>query len=127
MGYAKYIPLEDIVATCEQLYEANGFVKWADVGKVHEISRQGVLNRLQKATERGDLALEVMDRWRSTTSRLAKSRANEELRRENEKLRFQMTLTPENKRWLDTECVARGIHSADLVNGLINKARQAQG
>lgn len=126
MGYAKYIPLEDIVATCEQLYAANGFVKWADVGKIHEISRQGVLNRLQKATERGDLAPEVMDRWRSTTSRLAKSRANEELRRENEKLRFQMTLTPENKRWLDTECVARGIHGADLVNGLITKARQAQ-
>ena len=126
MGYAKYIPLEDIVATCEQLYAANGFVKWADVGKIHEMSRQAIHNRLNNAVERGDLAPEVMDRWRSTTSRLAKSKANEELRRENEKLRFQMTLTPENKRWLDTECVARGIRSADLVNGLITKARAAK-
>jgi hypothetical protein len=126
LGYAKYIPLEDIVATCEQLYTAHGFVKWADVAKVHDISRQGVLNRLQSACDRGDLPPDTLDRWRSTSARAAQSRSNETLRRENDRLRFSMTLTPENKRWLDAECVARKCRSADIVNGLINKAREGR-
>ena len=126
MGYAKYIPIEDIVATCEQLYSAHGFVKWADVARVHDISRQGVLSRLQSATERGALSPDTLDRWRSTSARAAQSRSNETLRRENDRLRFSMTLTPNNKRWLDAECVARKCRAADIVNGLITKAREGR-
>ena len=119
MGYAKYIPLEDIVATCEQLYAANGFVKWADVGKIHEMSRQGVLNRLQNAADRGDLAPDLLDRWRSVSSRRAQTQVRE-------KLYLRILVSEENKRWLDTECVLRNASQADIINGLINKARQAQ-
>lgn len=126
MGYPKYIPLDDIVATCQQLYQAHGFVKWSDVAKVHGISRQAVLNRLQSATERGDLPADTLDRWRSTSARAAQSKSNEVLRRENERLRFAMTLTPNNKRWLDTESVARKCRPADIVNGLIAKAREGR-
>lgn len=126
MPIPKYTPLADILATCEQLYETHGFVKWADVGKVHGISRQGVLNRLQAATERGDLAPDTLDRWRSTSARVAQSRSNETLRREQERLRCNITLTPNNKRWLDTECVSRQCRAGDIINGLINKAREAE-
>jgi len=120
MGYPKYIALDDLVATCEQLYEANGFVKWADVGKVHGMSRQGVLNRLQNATERGDLAPDLLDRWRSVSSRRAQSQIRE-------KLYLRILVTEENKRWLDTESVLHKASQADIINGLINRARQAQG
>lgn len=126
MGYAKYIPLEDIVATCEQLYAANGFVKWADVGKIHEMSRQGVLNRLQNAADRGDLAPDLLDRWRSVSSRRAHARESREASREQNKRYLRVLVTEENKRWLDTESVLHKASYADLINGLINKAREAQ-
>ncbi len=124
MPYHTVVPLEAITATCEQLYNANGFVKWADVAKIHGLSRQAIHNRLQNATERGDLNPDDLDRWRSMSARAAKSKANEEMRREHEKLRLSMTLTPENKRWLDTECVSRQLRAGDIINGLITKARR---
>lgn len=124
MASPKYTPLEDVIATCERLYEAHGFVKWADVGKIFGVSRQSVLQRLQKAADRGDLAPGVLDRWRSASARIAQSKSNEQLRRENERLRISITLTPNNRRWLDTECVARHCRSADIINGLITKARE---
>lgn len=124
MGLPKYTPLEDLVKTCERLYEAYGFVKWADVGKVHGVSRQAVLNRLQTASERGDLPPGTLDRWRSASSRRARTKSNEQLRRENERLQISLTLTPNNRTWLDTECLARQCRPADIINGLITKARE---
>lgn len=123
MGMPKYTELKDLVGTCERLYEAHGFVKWSDVGKVHGISRQAVLNRLQSATERGDLEPGTLDLWRSTSARIAQSRTNKELREEHAKLRLSLTLTPSNKKWLETECLVQKCRPADIVNGLINKAR----
>ena len=123
MGLPKYIPLDDLVATCEQFYKANGFVKWSDVGAVHGLSRQAVLQRLQSATERGDLEASTLDLWRSTSARAAQARTNRAIKEENERLRLSMTLTPDNKRWLDTECVARQCRPADIINGLLNKER----
>lgn len=124
MGLPKYTPLEDLVKTCERLYEAYGFVKWADVGKVHGVSRQAVLNRLQTASERGDLPPGALDRWRSASARRARAKSNEQLRRENERLQISLTLTPNNRTWLDTECLARQCRPADIINGLITKARE---
>jgi hypothetical protein len=124
LGLPKYTPLDAIVATCEQLYKANGFVKWSDVGTVHGLSRQAVLQRLQAATERGELNASTLDLWRSTSARAAQARNNRAIKEENERLRLAMTLTPDNKRWLDTECVARQCRPADIINGLINKARK---
>ena len=124
VGLPKYTPLEDLVTTCERLYEAHGFVKWADVGKVHGVSRQAVLNRLQTASERGDLEPGTLDRWRSASSRRARTKSNEQLRRENERLQISLTLTPNNRTWLDTECLARQCRPADIINGLITKARE---
>lgn len=124
MGMPRYTPLSEIVSTCEQLYAAHGFVKWSDVAQVHGISRQGVLNRLRTATERGDISPDAMDRWRSTSARVAQSKNDQALREENARLRLSMTLTPANKRWLETECVARRCRAADIINGLITKARE---
>ena len=122
MGLPKYTPLDDIVKTCERLYQAHGFVKWSDVGDIHGVSRQGILQRLKTAEEKGDLEAGTLERWRSTSARIAQSRTNQELRRENDRLRLSMTLTPGNRRWLDTECVARQCRPADIINGLIAKA-----
>jgi hypothetical protein len=123
MGMPKYTALIDLTNTCKRLYEAHGFVKWSDVGKVHGISRQAVLNRLQTAVERGDLEPGTLDMWRSTSARIAQSRANKDLRDEHAKLRLPLTLTPINKKWLDTECLAQQCRPSDIINGLINKAR----
>ena len=126
MGIPKYTPLEDIIKTCERLYQAHGFVKWSDVGDIHGVSRQGVLKRLQVAEKKGDLEAGTLDRWRSTSARIAQSRTNEELRRENERLRLSMTLTPENRTWLETECLAQKCKPADIINGLLAKAREQE-
>lgn len=126
MASPRYTPLEDIIKTCERLYEAHGFVKWADVGEIFGVSRQSILQRLQNATERGDLAPGTLDRWRSTSARIAQSKSNEQLRRENERLKISITLTPNNRRWLDTECVVRQCRPADIINGLLTKASAQQ-
>ena len=126
MGIPKYIPLEDIVKTCERLYQVDGFVKWSDVGDIFGVSRQGVLKRLQAAEQKGDLEAGTLDRWRSTSARIAQSKSNEQLKRENERMQISITLTPNNRRWLNTECVARKCRPADIINGLIAKARERE-
>lgn len=122
MGVPQYTPIEDIIKTCEKLYEAHGFVKWADVGEIFGVARQGILKRLKNATERGDIAPGTLDRWRSTSARIAQSKSNEQLRKENERLKISITLTPNNRRWLDTECVVRKCRTAYIINGLLTKA-----
>ena len=126
MGIPKYIPLEDIVKTCKRLYQVDGFVKWSDVGDIFGVSSQGVLKRLQAAEKKGDLEAGTLDRWRSTSARIAQSKSNEQLKRENERMQISITLTPNNRRWLNTECVARKCRPADIINGLIAKARERE-
>lgn len=123
MPIPKYTALDRIIAACERYYERDGFVRWAAVGRDLGISRTAVLNRLQEAVKKGQLDQVAIDRWRSMSARAAHSRKNELERRANDRLRLQMTLTPENLEWIVTECETRGCRRGDLINGLIEKAR----
>lgn len=123
-GPAPKVPLQQLFGTCETLYQRDGFVRWADVGRVHGISRQSVQLRFKKAIETGELDEATYERWESASSRrtLTAKRA-----REREKARqaraVNITLSPDNKAWLETQCTERGVTSADIINGLLNKAR----
>lgn len=125
------IPLPEIVATCERFFARDGFVKWSDVAAVHGLSRQAIQLRLKAATERGDLEPGTMERWASMSARVATSRENRkrsrEADRERDRLTIRTVLTPENVAWLRAECVYRKLRTNDIINGLINKAREEQG
>lgn len=113
---------------CEKLYQLNGFVKWADVGKALGVSRQAIQLRLRAAVARGDLPESEMERWASVSSRRATSRENHKRRRltyeEKRRLKTEFTLLPENYEWLRAECVYRKCTTADLLNGLITRERE---
>jgi hypothetical protein len=117
------VTLEELRATCEKLYARDGFVKWADAARVYGISRQAVHNRLKVAVEKGELEEAIFLRWSSPTSRAAASRTNRLVSREREKLQIRATLSEANIKWLREQCVIRGVTTADIINGLINKAR----
>jgi hypothetical protein len=122
------IPLTEIVATCEKFYARDGFVKWADVAAVHGLSRQAIQLRLKAATERGDLEPGTIERWASMSARAAATRESEKRQRERQaerqRLLIRTELTPENIAWLRAECVFRKLRTNDVINGLINKARE---
>lgn len=113
---------------CERLYQLNGFVKWADVGKALGVSRQAIQLRLRAAVTRGDLPESEMERWASVSSRRATSRENHKRSRltyeEKRRLKTEFTLLPENYEWLRAECVYRKCTTADLLNGLITRERE---
>lgn len=115
--------LQELRTLCETLYLRDGFVKWAEVADILGITRQAVFNRLNKAVEQGQLTEDDVNRWRSMSSRHAQSRKNLELKRENEKLRITVTLTPENKQWLTQQAILHRATTSDILNGLINKER----
>lgn len=114
---------------CEKLYQLNGFVKWADVGKALGVSRQAVQLRLKAAIRRGELTEADYERWASMTARAAVARENRAKSRvidtERKRQNLSCRLSPENAEWLRTECVFRKATSADIINGLINKERLA--
>lgn len=119
------VTLAEICHTCERLYAEHGFVKWSDVARVYNLSRQAVHNRLKAAVAKGDLDEETFLRWSSPTSRAAVSRSNRKDSREREKLTIRATLSLENLTWLREECEIRKVGTADIINGLINKARSS--
>lgn len=121
------VTLAEIVETCEKFYARDGFVKWADVARVHDVTRQAVQFRLKKAVAAGEVDDATFKRWASPTSRAAASRSNRLASREREKLQIRITLTEENAKWLREQCVFRGVNSADILNGLVNKARESSG
>lgn len=112
---------------CEKLYALNGFVKWADVGKALDVSRQAIQLRLRAAQRRGDLDDATYERWSSMTARAASVRENQakarEAHRVQQRQEIRIRLSPENVEWLRTECVLRKSTSGDIVNGLMNMAR----
>ena len=124
------IPLSEIVATCERFFTRDGFVKWSDVAAVHGLSRQAIQLRLKAATERGDLEPGTVERWMSMSARAAATRESEkrqlERKAERERRMIRTELTPENVAWLRAECVYRKLRTNDIINGLINKAREEQ-
>lgn len=130
--------LETICNTCEALYARDGYVKWSDVGAALGVSRQAIQLRLRAATERGDLSPETVERWQSMTSRSAvtreRTKAQEEReaaalarKRERERNTLKVLLTPENMAWVRREAVLRKVHTPDLINGLITRARSESG
>ena len=120
------VTLEHLLSICERFYEKNGFVKWADVAEALGISRQGVQLRLKTAVERGEISQELVERFQSMTSRAAVSRENRENRQDRERLRLSVLFTAENLQWLQEEAVVRGVRTNDIVNGLVNRAREAK-
>ena len=109
-------------AICEKLYEQNGYVKWADVGKALGVSRQAVQLRLRAAQRRGELDDATYERWASMSARSASIREAAHARRtDQERLLLRVHLSPEAIAWLRTESVLRKVKSADIINGLIMK------
>ena len=125
-GPAPKVPLQQLFGTCETLYQRDGFVRWADVAKVHGISRQSVQLRFKKALETGELDEATYKRWESASARrTVTAKRYRERERERNARELRITLTPENKAWLETQCTERGVTSADIINGLLNKARMS--
>lgn len=116
--------LQQLFITCEALYQRDGFVRWADVGKTHGITRQAVQLRLRRAVETGELDTTTFQRWQSMSTRRTETakRANDR-ERARRKLDIRISVTPENKAWLEAQRTERGITGSDIINGLLNKAR----
>lgn len=116
----------DLIERCERHYSAQGFVKWADLATELGVSRQLILEKLQRAVCRGLISSVDLDRYRSVAARNALARTNEGVRRANDRLRIELTLTPDNHQWLRAQVQSRpGVTTADLINGFITRAREA--
>lgn len=118
------VPLNQIFVSCEALYQRDGFVKWADVAKIHGLSRQAIPKRMERAIASGELDQATYDRWSSMSSRrsiIAKRQADN--KRRDMKNVVQFSLSQDNADWIRTECEVRQCTRADIINGLINKAR----
>lgn len=90
------------------------------------VSRQLILEKLQRAVCRGLISSVDLDRYRSVAARNALARTNEGVRRANDRLRIELTLTPDNHQWLRAQVQSRpGVTTADLINGFITRAREA--
>lgn len=116
--------LQQILVTCEALYQKDGFVRWVDVAKTHGVSRQAIQIRLRRAIENGDLDQATYDRWESMASRRTAAAKRASAVKKDVGLRtLRCVLTPENYEWLEATCTERGIVRGDVINGLLNKAR----
>lgn len=116
----------DLLERCERHYATQGFVKWTDLATELGTSRQLILQKLQRAVCRGLISPADLDRYRSTAARTRMGRTNEDIRRANDRLRVQVTLTADNHQWLRTQVQSRpGVTTADLINGLLTRARES--
>jgi hypothetical protein len=117
------VPNERFLDCCEDFYKRDGFVKWSDVARALGITRQAVQIRVNKLREIGELDEATFERYQSMSSRRAAAKRNRELSRDLEQRTPRVQFTPENFAWLRKECELRQITIADIVNGLVNKAR----
>lgn len=116
----------DLLERCERHYATQGFVKWIDLATELGTSRQLILQKLQRAVCRGLISPADLDRYRSTAARTRLGRTNEDIRRANDRLRVQVTLTPDNHQWLRAQVQSRpGTTTGDLINGLLTRARES--
>ena len=116
----------DLIERCERHYARQGFVKWTDLATELGVSRQLILQKLQRAVCRGLVTPADLDRYRSTAARTRLGRTNEGIRRANDRFRAQVTLTSDNHQWLHAQVQSRpGVTTADLINGLITRARES--
>lgn len=115
---------EQVFRSCEDFYKRDGFVKWADVARSLGISRQGVMHRLDKALKTGALDQATYVKWQSMSSRRAKARQNREDHYDALRRKVHLLFTPENYAWIRYQAELRQITASDIVNGLLNRARE---
>jgi AraC-like DNA-binding protein len=91
------------------------------------LSRQRILQLMQQAVGLGYITSDDLDRYRSEAARRMAARTNRELRRDLERLKLQVVLTPDNLSWLDAALAAApyGITRSDLINTAIAHFRTA--
>ena len=116
----------DLIKRAESHYERQGFVKWADLAHEIGVSRQRILQMMQHAVCQNLLTGADLDRYRSTSSRLAASRSNEEMRRKLRKRTIQVNLLPDNYTWLEevVRSAPNGTTRGDLINTALNHYRR---
>ena len=124
------IPTErytELIALAEAHYARQGFVKWTDLASELGLSRQRILQLLQQAICLGHLTEDDLDRYRSEAARRAAARTNESLRRDLERLKVKLILTPDNLSWLDSALASapHGSTRSDLINAAITHFRTA--
>lgn len=125
---SKSVPPEryqQLLELAEAHYSRQGFVKWTDLATELGLSRQRILQLLQQAVGLGYITSDDLDRYRSEAARRMASRTNRELRRDLERLKLQLVLTPDNLRWLDVAHAAapHGATRSDLINTAITHYR----
>lgn len=121
-------PLErytELIALAEAHYARQGFVKWTDLATELGLSRQRVLQLMQQAVCLGHITEDDLDRYRSEAARRMASRTNAALRRDLEKLKLHLVLTPANHEWLTAAHAAapHGTTTSDLINAALTQHR----
>lgn len=108
----------DLITRAEAHYDRQGFVKWSDLASELGVSRQRILQMMQAAIGFGHITSDDLERYRSVASRSKATHQNTEKRRDLERLRIQLTLTPENYEWLVAalESGSYGTTRNDLIN-----------
>lgn len=108
----------DLITRAEAHYDRQGFVKWSDLASELGVSRQRILQMMQAAIGFGHITSDDLERYRSVASRSKATQQNTEKRRDLERLRIQLTLTPENYEWLVAalESGSYGTTRNDLIN-----------
>lgn len=108
----------DLITRAEAHYDRQGFVKWSDLASELGVSRQRILQMMQAAIGFGHITSDDLERYRSVASRSKAAHQNTEKRRDLERLRIQLTLTPENYEWLVAalESGSYGTTRNDLIN-----------
>lgn len=116
------LSFETLLAAAERYYATHGYVKWADIAREFNLSRQAVHARFQGAVSRGLLSAERMEQFQTVTSRRKAAEDAAKLR----KLRsFTITLSSDNAKWLSKEAQRRRLRRTDILDGLISQARSS--
>jgi AraC-like DNA-binding protein len=115
----------EVIALAEAHYARQGFVKWTDLATELGLSRQRILQLLQRAVCLGLITEDDLDRYRSEAARRMASRTNAALRRDLEKLKLHLVLTPANHEWLTAAHAAapHGTTTSDLINAALTQYR----
>lgn len=115
----------DLIKRAEAHYSRQGFVKWSDLASELGVSRQRILQMMQIAIGLGHITADDLDRYRSVASRSKMALQNKEMRRDLERCRMQLTLTPENYEWLVAACEfgSYGTTRSDLINTALTHYR----
>lgn len=115
----------DLIKRAEAHYSRQGFVKWSDLASELGVSRQRILQMMQIAISLGHITADDLQRYRSVASRSKMALQNKEMRRDLERCRMQLTLTPENYEWLVAACESGsyGTTRSDLINTALTHYR----